>query len=149
MKKRSSLFATALAFGVLVPAVVTPLVVSAAAPDSLVFELDGKQVKVDYADYQDVLLGENADLQSLITGKGPMAIGVVNSFIYYGDFTDLLFTNPDKNALELIDIALEATDKLVDETIKSKFEIIIGFENGKPVYSNTESPDSFEVIDIQ
>lgn len=148
MKKQTRFFATVLSVGALVPAVVSPIVVNAAAPDSLVFTIGDKQVKVDYADYQDTLLGENADLQSLIKGKGPMAIGVGNAFIDYLNFTDLLFAYQDKDALELIDIALEDKDKLVDEETTSQFYTIIGFENGQPIYSEQEAA-SFEVISIE
>lgn len=149
MKKHTRFFMATVAIGVLTPAVVSPLVVEAAEPDSLVYSIDGKQVKVSYSDYEDVLFGENKELENLLKDQSPNALGVGNDFIHYSDFVDLLFDEPNKNPYELIDIALADKDKLVSDETKSNYETIIGFENGKPIYSNSESPDSFEVVDIQ
>ncbi|MDV6378227.1 hypothetical protein ORD22_08195 [Sporosarcina sp. GW1-11] len=149
MKKHTRLIASVLTVGVLIPAVVSPSFVSAAAPDSLVYSLNGKQVKVDYSDYEDVLFGENPDLTRLLTGQSPIALGVGNSFIHYSDYEDLLFTEMDKDAYEIIDVALQANDKLVDEETKSKYQTIIGFENGQPIYSDGTTVDGeFKVIGI-
>ncbi|WP_303971309.1 hypothetical protein [Sporosarcina ureae] len=136
MKQKSRLFTAALAFSMLTPLAVSPSIVSAAAPDAIVFTIDGKQVKVSYSDFQDTLMGENANLKSLIAGKAPSALGVSSDFIKYANFQDLLFSETDKSAVELIDMALAQTNNLVNETTKNSYVTITGYDgSGKPNYS--------------
>ena len=136
MKQKSRLFTAALAFSLIIPLAVSPSIVSAAAPDAIVFTIDGKQVKISYADFQDTLLGENANLKSIITGKVPSSLGVGSDFIKYTNFQDLLFSELNKTSVELIDIALSQSNNLVNQATKDSFVTITGFDgSGKPSYS--------------
>lgn len=148
MKKSFGFFAAALTMSCIVPAMVAPSTAEAAAPEALVYSIDGSHVKIDYSAYQDVLFGTAPDLGKLIKGKAPNALGAAGKFIKYSSFQDLLFEHPDKSALQLIDMALNSPSNLVDDATTSSYKTIVKFENGQPVYSEPSEQGDLVVEDI-
>lgn len=143
------LFASALSIGCLVPVIAVPMTADAAVPDVLVYDVDGKEIKVNYVDYQDVMFGENDDLKNYLAGKAPKIIGMNGSYISYINFQDALFEMTDLSAPAIIDELLKKPSNILDETKTAGFIQLVSFENGQPVF-NTELPDTeeFAVLDI-
>lgn len=117
----------------------------------LVFEYDGVQFPVTYADYIDAIINESGGLYNLINNDQTkiVALGVEGeAYVDYSKFVNALISDTEGNTgIQVLAKVSTDTSYLVDDATVLTYQDITGYsDNGVPVFEDAVVP---QVISIK